>query len=247
MSHYWPIANTSTTFYPGEMIGLNASGQATHYDDSTANLVFLGIFFGPEFVVDSTVPTLALYLRVILPKFFTMPASSATPSRVTDIGKVVYAVDSGHVQIGASGLLSQNPVGVIYDINVTIPTNLTCAAAGGWLINPVIPAQATIYRAPPSTTAATGTTQGGAAALSEGFNLVTGANGTAGVILQPSTKGMSIKIKNNVGSVLNVYPPVGSTINALASNTALAFASSAAAELYCYSTNAWYSIPLLPS
>lgn len=98
----------------------------------------------------------------------------------------------------------------------------------------------------PSTTAAAGSTQGDAALLSDGFNLVSAADGTKGVIL-PAGGGRSVKIKNGAGAVLKVYPPSGATVNALLANTAMTMASSAAAEFMAYSAGAYYTNPLLPS
>jgi hypothetical protein len=102
---------------------------------------------------------------------------------------------------------------------------------------------------PAVTVAAAGSSQGNAATLSIGFNAVTGANGTVGVILPASSEpGDQVFVKSVTGgSALLVYPPVGAAINAIAANSSLSMASLTAAIFVCVSSTQWYTIPLLPS
>ena len=97
------------------------------------------------------------------------------------------------------------------------------------------------------TVAAAGSTQGDATALAVGFNLVSAADGTKGVVLPTGERGKSIRVKNNASSTLKVYPPTSGTVNALAANTAMTMAANTSCEYVCYDGTAWYTIPLLPS
>jgi hypothetical protein len=115
----WNTAGSFTPaiFYPGEMIGLGTDGYATHLDD-TAAFKFLGLFEGH--FLDTTLPPSTLEsMPISQPLTFSMPLASGTASRVTDIGKKVYAVDNAHVQIGTGGLTFGNLVGTIVDIQGT--------------------------------------------------------------------------------------------------------------------------------
>ena len=59
-------------------------------------------------------------------------------------------------------------------------------------------------RIPTTTVAAAGSNQGNAAALSEGFNLVTGADDTKGVVLPAAVAGMQVIIKVGDGADLKI-------------------------------------------
>ncbi len=97
-------------------------------------------------------------------------------------------------------------------------------------------------------TAATGSTQADAAALSNtGYQLVSGADGTKGVKLPDLGRGGSMEVKNNAGAILKVYPPTGGAINGLSANAALSLASNTTAEFNWTSDTQIYSDPLLPS
>lgn len=96
--------------------------------------------------------------------------------------------------------------------------------------------------------AAAGSVQGDAAALSEGLSVVTGANGTVGVILPTAVAGAIVVIKGTTAGVLKVWPATGAQINAVGANTAMSFASGAVpAILIATSSTQWYTFPLLPS
>lgn len=62
------------------------------------------------------------------------------------------------------------------------------------------------------TVAAAGSVQGDATLVGMSLCIVTGADGTKGVILPAAEVGDSITIENNSGSTLKVYPPTGSAI-----------------------------------
>ena len=101
---------------------------------------------------------------------------------------------------------------------------------------------------PSGTVAAAGTTQGTAAAALRGFNVVTGATGTNGVVLPAAVPGRVVIIKNTAAAAaLLVYPPVGGQINALAANAAFSMGNLTAVTLVASSATQWFSVPLVAS
>jgi predicted RecA/RadA family phage recombinase len=95
---------------------------------------------------------------------------------------------------------------------------------------------------------AAGSVIGDAAQLSQGINIVTGANGTVGVILPVAVPGMQVIVKGVTAGVLKVWPKSGSTINALSPSAAMSLASGAIpATFVASSATQWYTLPLLPS
>ena len=101
-----------------------------------------------------------------------------------------------------------------------------------------------------STVAATGSSNTDAAALTTGFNLVTAADATKGVILPDSVAGTVIIVKNAdaANAVLKVYPDSGAAINALTATTgAFSMAAKTSCIFVSYSTTQWYSVPLVAS
>lgn len=101
---------------------------------------------------------------------------------------------------------------------------------------------------PSGTVAATGSTVSDAAALANGFNLVTAADGTKGVVL-PTAPGSNtpVIVKNNSASALKVWPDAAATINAIASHANISLAANTIAVFYPSSTTQWWTHPLLPS
>lgn len=99
-----------------------------------------------------------------------------------------------------------------------------------------------------STVAAAGSVQGDAAALSDGFNLVSAADGTKGVKLPAAVAGRVVIIKNNTSAqVLKVWPSSGDAINAVTADSNDTMAGLTAMLLVAYDATTWYSIPLLAS
>jgi predicted RecA/RadA family phage recombinase len=95
---------------------------------------------------------------------------------------------------------------------------------------------------------ATGSTIADAAVLSQGLNVVTGADGTKGVILPVAVPGMQVYVKGLTAGVLKVYPQSSSVINALSASAAISLASGAIPAIFVASTTTqWYTIPLVPS
>lgn len=100
---------------------------------------------------------------------------------------------------------------------------------------------------PPVAVAAAGAAQANAANLTAGgFNLVSAADGTVGVIL-PAGAGRSLIVKNNANAALKVYPPVGGTINAIAANTNYAMAAFTATLYLPWNASTWHTLPLVAS
>ena len=102
-------------------------------------------------------------------------------------------------------------------------------------------------RLPVATVAAAGSTQGDAAALAEGFNVVSAADGTKGVILPTAVAGMVIIVKNTAAGALKIYPATGGAINAVAANGAYSITNLTSSLLVASSTTQWYSVPLVAS
>lgn len=106
----------------------------------------------------------------------------------------------------------------------------------------------TIRRLPTAAVAAAGSAQGDAAGLIEGFNVVSAADGTKGVVLPTAVAGMVVYLKGTAAAVLKVYPATGGAINALSANAAISLASGATPAIFVASSaTQWYTIPLLPS
>lgn len=102
---------------------------------------------------------------------------------------------------------------------------------------------------PVSAVTAAGSLISDAAALYQGLNIVTGADGTKGVILPVAVAGMPpVYVKGVTAGVLKVWPQSGATINALSASAALSLASGATPAIFVASSaTQWYTIPLLPS
>lgn len=95
---------------------------------------------------------------------------------------------------------------------------------------------------------AAGSVIGDAAQLSQGLNVVTGADGTKGVILPTAVPGMIVFVKGVTAGVLKIYPKTGAAINALSASAAMSLTTGATpAILVASSATQWYTFPLLPS
>lgn len=95
---------------------------------------------------------------------------------------------------------------------------------------------------------AAGSVIGDAAQLSQGLNVVSGANGTLGVILPVAIPGMMVIVKGVTAGVLKVWPKTGASINAVGASTAMSLASGAVPAIFVASSaTQWYTLPLLPS
>lgn len=97
--------------------------------------------------------------------------------------------------------------------------------------------------------AAAGTTVTDAAQLLEGFQVVTGADGTKGVKLPATpTAGTFVWIKGTTAGVLKVWPDAAATINAIGSNGAISLTTGAMPCIFvAKSATQWYTFPLVAS
>lgn len=88
---------------------------------------------------------------------------------------------------------------------------------------------------------ATGTTQGTALSLSSLWNEITTTLANTGVIAANAAVGFELAIFNRGANNLNIYPPVGSQINALGANNPLVAAVNSTTLLYPTSSTQMYS------
>lgn len=157
------------------------------------------------------------------------------------------------------------PVGVAYsDPELVAGTTITGATVSGGTISGATISGATvssptitgatitgaIVSGPVTTVAAAGTdnTNAGAIPAASYICVVTAADGTKGVILPTMVDGQTIKVKNNAGSVLKIYPFASAAINGLTATTgALSMAANTIADFTRTSATQIYSTPLLPS
>jgi hypothetical protein len=116
------------------------------------------------------------------------------------------------------------------------------------LVNPTVIGSITgAVRLPVAAVAATGSAQGDAAALSEGLNVVSAADGTKGVVLPTAVAGMTVIVKNTAAAALKIYPATGGAINAGAANAAYSITNLTSTLLVASSATQWYSVPLVAS
>lgn len=95
---------------------------------------------------------------------------------------------------------------------------------------------------------AAGSVIGDAAQLSQGINVVTGADGTKGVILPTAVPGMQVIVKGVTAGVLKVWPKTGAAINALSASAALSMTTGAMPLTFvATSATQWYTLPLVAS
>jgi len=100
---------------------------------------------------------------------------------------------------------------------------------------------------PVVTVAAAGTNQGNAAALSLGFNYVTGADDAKGVKLPAAAAGSIVIIKVGPGADLKVYPNTSDKINDGTADAAITVVDDVCFMLIAKDATDWYTLPLLPS
>lgn len=101
-------------------------------------------------------------------------------------------------------------------------------------------------RIPTATVAAAGTIQSDAAAIVEGFTLVTGST-NAGVKLPSAVAGMQVIVKNNVGGNMKVWPNTSDAINAITADAAFTMATLTSCTFTAYDATTWYTTPLVAS
>ena len=170
---------------------------------------------------------------------FRVPKTTAAMTR----GLPVFWNATGDPDNGSAGSGAANQLGIGVYMGLLVET----AASGDDYaiveINRTYPALVGVA----SVTAA-GSTQGDAAQLYHGMNVVTGADGTKGVILPTAVPGMIVYLKGVTSAVLKVYPKTGGAINALSANAALSMTTGLMPSIFiATSTTQWYTIPLVAS
>lgn len=89
---------------------------------------------------------------------------------------------------------------------------------------------------------AAGATQATATVLQADVNVVSTAAAATGVILQALNQGDWIVVRNNGANAVLIYPPVGGTINALASNAGYSVAAGASGLVFCANATTFIGI-----
>ena len=140
------------------------------------------------------------------------------------------------------------PVGVAFsDPELVAGTTITGATISGGTVSATdITTTGGLY-IKSATVAATGSTQSDAASVSDGFTLVSAADGTKGVKLPAAVAGRTVILKNNANAVLKVWPASGDAVNAIAADSNYVLAAYTSSLLVAYDSTTWYSVPLLAS
>lgn len=111
----------------------------------------------------------------------------------------------------------------------------------------LVDADGEFIRMPTQTVAAAGTTAADAGVLRTGFNLVTGADDTKGVVLPAAEAGKIVVVKVGDGADLKVWPASGDAINAITADSAMTLVDDVCCTFIALNGTTWYSSPLLPS
>ncbi len=156
-------------------------------------------------------------VRILLRSTVTLTAESFALADLSDIVSVDYT--AGDI------LVAQGP-STYDDVPLTGPFNL--AATG-------------LLSMDSATVAAFGSVQGDAAALADGFSLVSAANGTKGVVLPAAAAGGLCVVKNNANAILKLWPNTSDAIDALGADNAMSVPAYATLVLVAYDVTTWYS------
>lgn len=170
---------------------------------------------------------------------FRVPKTTAAMTR----GLPVYWNSTGDPDNGTAGTGAANQLGVGVYMGLLAET----AASGDDYALVEINRQYPALIGVASVTAA-GSTQSDAGQLYHGFNVVTGADGTKGVILPTAVPGMIVYLKGVTSAVLKVYGKTGASINGGSANAALSLTTGLMPSIFiASSTTQWYTIPLVAS
>ncbi len=169
---------------------------------------------------------------------FKLPKTTAAGVR----GLPVHWNPTGDPDSGTAGTGAANQLGLGTYAGICIETAASGDDFGKTQLN-----KQTNLMAVSSITAA-GSLISDAAQLTSGLNLVTGADGTKGVILPVAVPGAVVIIKGLTAGVLKVYPKASSTINGLSASGALSVTTGLMPLTFiASSTTQWYSLPLVAS
>lgn len=89
---------------------------------------------------------------------------------------------------------------------------------------------------------AAGSNQATALQLSAVYNTVGTTASSTGVLLPPSEAGAMVTVHNDGANTLQVYAPVGSTIDTIASATGVSIATTKRRLFICTSSTTWSSL-----
>lgn len=230
--------NTTTTFVPGELVGLDpATGYGDHFDN-TKKMVFWGLFAGPRLVITSGLDPSPILLPVTRPRYFSFPLQTGTLTRANVMGQTAYAYDSGYVvtTITTYG----NVVGQVVDVLTSNPEDLT--GASNVVIQPAYPNNFSPEDA--TTVAATGTVIGNAATLLSTINVVTGSDNAKGVQLPVAYVGRKVVVLNTgtANTTIKVWPQANSAIDGAGTNNAVTVTAIKGTTFYAANATQWYSV-----
>ncbi len=159
-------------------------------------------------------------VRILLRSTVTLTAESFSLADLKDIDEVDYTADD---------LLIGNGTSKYVDLPLSGPFNLSALG---------------LLSMDAATVAADGSIQGDAAAIADGFTLVSAANGALGVKLPTAVAGGLAVVKNNAAAVLLLYPFLGDAIDALGANAAMSVPPYATLTFVAYDDTTWYSSAL---
>jgi len=161
-------------------------------------------------------------VRIILRSTSALDAETMALADLSDVGATVYTAGALMVADGNSyeGIAMTGPLAI--------------SAAG-------------LISMASATVAAAGSTQSDAAAVAQGFTLVSAADATKGVKLPTAAAGAMCFVKNGAAAVLKIWPNTDDAVNALSADASLDIAASTSVILVAYDATTWYSFPLLAS
>lgn len=158
-------------------------------------------------------------------------AANANMSFVTTSGSVF--IGQGTANSFAIGSTNNLTTGQWFTQSATAATTIGNFTIGGYLLRSVA-----------TGITAAGTNQGSAFILTKDLNVVSTVTAGTGVIL-PGAQGAGlagIVVHNAGANPLNVYPPVGGTINTLAANAAVSIPVGENRTFFTSSTTQWYTL-----
>lgn len=164
-------------------------------------------------------------------------------------GWIMTLLDPANVPSGSIAnytVTNTDPTNYIYlnSTNTDLTSNLAIAPGDSIVVQ--YSGTATSFSVFPSccrtdgSVAAAGSTQGTAALLLYSVNVVSGADGTKGVILDANKEGDIIFVQNAAASNLKIYPQSGGAIDALGTNNPYTLAGNAKIIFWSVATG-WFS------
>lgn len=163
------------------------------------------------------------------------------------VGLPVHWNPTGDPDSGTAGTGAANQLGIGTFMGMAVIAAASGDDYGIVALNEVAGGYGAMPRIPTQTVAAAGTVAADAGVLIEGFNLVSGADDTKGVVLPAAVKGRQVIVKVGDGADLKVWPATGDGINAIAVNSAMVLVDDVCCTFIALDATTWYTTPLLPS